>query len=76
MSELLGFAGPALILASELNPWLFATGAVIIGLCRLIGARSQGIISRGARTHRDRDAARQQRLVFFFFVPRFIVAVA
>ena len=79
MSELLGLARPALILASELNPWLFATGAVIIGLLSgLIGAAlARAIILKGREDRTEvADAARAASIFVFVFFAAIGVIVA
>ncbi|MEO8695315.1 MAG: mechanosensitive ion channel domain-containing protein [Acidimicrobiales bacterium] len=79
MSELLAFPLPALILASELNPWLFATGAVIIGLLSgLIGAAlARGIILKGREDRTEvTDAARAASIFVFVFFAAIGVIVA
>lgn len=79
MSELLTFPLPAMILASELNPWLFATGAVIIGLLSgLIGAAlTRAIILKGREDRTEiADAARAASIFVFVFFAAIGVIVA
>jgi len=79
MSELLGFAEPAMILSSQLNPWLFATGAIIIGLLSgLIGAAlARAIILKGRDDRIEiTDAARAASIFVFVFFAAIGVIVA
>ena len=79
MSELLASVGPSLVLASELNPWLFATGAVIIGLLSgLIGAAlARAIILKGRDDRVEiTDAARAASIFVFVFFAAIGVIVA
>lgn len=79
MSELLAFPMLAMIFASELNPWLFATGAVIIGLLSgLIGAAlARAIILKGREDRTEiADAARAASIFVFVFFAAIGVIVA
>ena len=79
MSELLAFPIPAMIFAAELNPWLFATGAVIIGLLSgLIGAALARLIILKGREDRTEiaDAARAASIFVFVFFAAIGVIVA
>jgi hypothetical protein len=70
MSDLLWSPSPGVVLAAELNPWLFATGAVIIGLLSgLIGAALvRAIILKGREDRTEvTDAARAASIFVFVF---------